>query len=316
MTIIKHLVISAGGHNGFRSYGAVRATAEFGVWKKDDLESIWASSSGAIVGVMVALGYDWEWLDDYLVKRPWDDVMGADERMLSLYTDGGVYGEEVVEETLCPLLEAKGFARTVTIAEFSEATQVDMYCIATNLNGPGGFEKIVFGPDTTPDCPVLTAVAASAAYPIMFKPVRYNRMCLIDGAVFSLYPMTECVESGAQPDTILGFKNDWGEICCPVPENANLLDFSGAMITRFWQGTCSTDHQTPPPDGVREVVCKCSFMTCDAMRAALTNQNERERLILEGEADAHQSMAKWKHSNAPSPPPKSTETIAETAQET
>lgn len=316
MTIVKHLVLSAGGHNGFRSYGAVRAAAQAGAWNNDNLESIWAASSGAIVGVMVALGYDWEWLDDYLVKRPWDDVMGADERMLGLYTDGGVYGEEVVEDTLGPLLEAKGFARTVTIAEFSKATQVDMHCLATNLNGPDGFEKIVFGPDTTPDCPILTAVAASAAYPIMFKPIRYNGMCLIDGAVFSLYPMTECIESGAQPDTILGFKNDWGTMSQRVPENANLLDFSGAMITRLWQGTCSTDHQTPPPDGVREIVCKCSFMTCDAMRSALTNQDERKRLISEGETDARAAMGQWEPAHAPPLPPKSTETIAETAQET
>ena len=314
MPAIKHLVLSAGGHNGFRTYGAVRETAKAGLWRPGHLESIWGTSSGSILGAMVALQYDWAWLDDYLIKRPWDSVMGADERMLSAYTDGGVYGTEVIEAMLGPLLEAKSLPRSVTMAGFTEATGVRLHCVSTNVNGPDGFEKVVFGPETTPECPLLTAVAASAAYPILFKPVRHGGMCLTDGAVLSLYPLTECIESGAGPDEILGFRHEWGKMCNTVPEDGNLFDFATALLTCSIQATCSPDHRSAPPEGVTDVTCKCSFMTYDAMRAAITDQQERERLVTEGAEDGRRAAEEWRRrgrSHEPPAPP--TERTSETA---
>ena len=313
MTTVKHLVLSAGGHNGFRTYGALRESARAGVWDRRDIESIWGTSSGAIIGAMLAMGYDWDWLDDYLIRRPWHKVMSADERLLSMYTEAGVYGTEVVRETLASLLEVKGYSPDITMSQFSSATGVQFHCVATNVNGPDGFEKVVFSANATPDVPLLIAIAASAAYPFLFKPVRYGDMCLMDGAVFSLYPLTEAIEGGCDPNSTLGFKHDWGELCVPVPPGANLLDFSGALVTRFWQRTCSNDHRAPPPEGVREVRCACTLMTCDAMRAAVEEETERGRLVEEGAADARRCVESWGKDSVVAPPRPPTQTISETA---
>ena len=313
MSSVEHLVLSAGGHNGFRTYGALREAARAGVWGRADLKSIWGTSSGAIIGAMLAMGYDWEWLDDYLIKRPWHKVMSADERVLSMYAEAGVYGAEVVRETLAPLLEAKGHSPDIKMAQFSSATGVGFHCVATNVNGPDGFEKVVFGGLETPDVPLLIAIAASAAYPFLFKPIRHGDMCLTDGAVFSLYPLTEAIDAGCDPERTLGFKHDWGELCMPVAPGANLLDFSGALVTRFWQRTCSNDHRAPPPDGVREVRCSCSLMTCDAMRAAISEEAERASLVAAGAADARKAMESWGKETKAAPPCPPRQTTSETS---
>ena len=303
MPTVKHLVLSAGAQNGFRTYGALRSLARRGIWDPSDIESVWGVSSGAIVGAMVILGYEWEWLDDFLMKRPWHDVLGADERVLDMYAKAGLYGQEVVDEVLGPLLEARGLSRTITLAAFAKATDVDFHCIATNMNGDTGFEKVVFDAALTPDCPLLTAVAGSAAYPMMFKPVRYDGKCLIDGGVHAVYPLTEALATGANPENTLGIRNHWGQQCTPISDSANLLDFSSALLSRFWQGTCSSDHLDEPPAGLREVACLCAPGSWRAIRDAIADEAERRRLVGLGEADAESARITWETTAAPPRPP-------------
>ena len=67
---IKHIVISGGGPTGFITYGAVRYLSKEKFWDLKNIETIYGSSIGALMGVVFSLGYDWEWLDDYFIKRP------------------------------------------------------------------------------------------------------------------------------------------------------------------------------------------------------------------------------------------------------
>ena len=71
---IKHLIIPGGGTTGMVAYGALKATHESGIWNIDNIESIYGTSAGAIVGLIIALKYDWKTIDDYLIKRPWQNI--------------------------------------------------------------------------------------------------------------------------------------------------------------------------------------------------------------------------------------------------
>ena len=44
------------------------------LWKLEDIETIYGTSVGSIIAVILALDYDWDTLDDYLIKRPWNNV--------------------------------------------------------------------------------------------------------------------------------------------------------------------------------------------------------------------------------------------------
>ena len=309
--MISHLVLSAGGVNGFRSYGAIRESEKLGLWKREGIETIHCCSSGAILAVMVSLGYEWNWLDDYLIRRPWDSVMAADERMWEAYSSGGIYGLEVIKSILSPLLEAKGHSKDITLTDFCSATGIRLCMIATEIDSPS-LSKVEITPETHGDWPLVTAVAGSAAFPLLFKPVRHQGACLLDGGVMSIYPMSECLETGCSPDTVLGFRLEWNQDPPPLAEGASLMQVASALLARTMKSVCSGDHRTPTA-GVREITCKGENMSIETLRAAMADSDQRARLIEEG-AEAARAAAPFMLP-LPSPPP-STETSEQTDGET
>lgn len=71
---IKHLVISGGGSALFSYFAILRESSLQGIWNIQDIETMFGTSAGAILGVLISLGYDWDTLQDYLIKRPWENV--------------------------------------------------------------------------------------------------------------------------------------------------------------------------------------------------------------------------------------------------
>ena len=55
---IKHLVLSGGGVSGFTFYGILRETHRIGLWKLENIETMYGTSIGAVLSVMLALGYE------------------------------------------------------------------------------------------------------------------------------------------------------------------------------------------------------------------------------------------------------------------
>ena len=311
MPTIEHLVLSAGGVNGFKLYGAARESAKLGMWDRSKIKTIHGSSAGAMIGTMLALGYDWDWLDDYLIRRPWDNLIAADERMLEAYSAGGVYGLEVMEGILSPLLEAKGHSKEITLREFCAATGVDMYVVVTELNTPL-LSKIVINKESHGDWPLITVVGASAAYPLLFKPVRRDGMCLVDGGLLSLYPMSECLEHGWDPNTVLGFRLAWPLEPEPVGESASLIDVASALFRRTLQSVCSKDHRNPSPDGVVEITSSAEDLSVSSLREATGDAAQRTKLVNDGVEAARQAFS---HLGRPPPMPPARETSEETGAE-
>ena len=105
---IKHLVFSGGGPAGLITYGAVKHLAKTGVWALHNIQSMYGCSIGAYIGICISLGYEWEWLDDYIIKRPWNKVISITaQTFLDAYDQKGLLGEKFLLESLKPLLEAK-----------------------------------------------------------------------------------------------------------------------------------------------------------------------------------------------------------------
>jgi len=75
---IRHIVCSGGGVTGFSFYGMLKACHSRNLWKFDDIETIYGTSVGSIFSVILALKYDWKTIDDYLIKRPWQNVFKFD----------------------------------------------------------------------------------------------------------------------------------------------------------------------------------------------------------------------------------------------
>lgn len=67
---IKHIVISGGGPVLIHVLGAIQHLEENNFIDLKSIKSIYGTSAGAIVGVLLCMGFDWETIRDYIIKRP------------------------------------------------------------------------------------------------------------------------------------------------------------------------------------------------------------------------------------------------------
>jgi NTE family protein len=73
--------------------------------------------------------------------------------------------------------------------------QNELYLAATDLDT---CERIVFGAEDWDDVPISTAVSASSALPMLYKPVKVKDRELIDGGLLSTTNLDIAVEAGAK----------------------------------------------------------------------------------------------------------------------
>ena len=126
--MIKHLVISGGGPTGFISYGALKMLSKKGFWDIKNIKNIYASSIGGFIAVCVALGYNWQDLDDYLIKRPWEKAFGGIKTdLLEVLYNKGLDGESIFSICMAPLLKGKDLQETITLKQFFDFNNINMY---------------------------------------------------------------------------------------------------------------------------------------------------------------------------------------------
>jgi NTE family protein len=86
----------------------------------------------------------------------------------------------------------------------------ELYLAATDLDT---CERIVFGANDWDDVPISTAVRASTALPMVYKPVRVKNRELVDGGIVSTTNLDIAVEAGAKfvvvVNPLVPFVNDF-----------------------------------------------------------------------------------------------------------
>lgn len=219
---VEHLVISGGGQTGFTFYGVLREAAKQGFWDIKNIKSMYGTSVGTFISVVLCLQYDWDTIDTYFINRPWNDVFKVDiYTILQAFEKRGVFGIDVMEKMLGPLLLGKDIPIGVTLKEFYDINGIDLYFFATELNT---FKLCKMSHHTHPDWRVIDAVYASSTLPIIFAPLIKGGECYVDGGVMCSYPMKACLDAGNAPETIFGIKKffDGTEL---VSETSSLFDY-------------------------------------------------------------------------------------------
>ena len=209
-TEIKHLVFSGGGPAGLLTYGAVKELAYANAWSLPNIQSIYGTSIGAYIGILISLGYDWTWLDDYIIKRPWEKVFTVTAQTFwDAYEQKGLLGEKIVLESLKPLLEAKDLPEQCTLQELYAFNQIDIHLYTTNINSKR-LSKVDLSHTTHPQLSVITALCMSMSYPLAFKPICIDDDCFIDGGLLNNFPLQDCLDqTGCAAEEVIAFKNTW-----------------------------------------------------------------------------------------------------------
>jgi predicted acylesterase/phospholipase RssA len=230
---IKHIVLSGGGTVGLCQYGALRETHRRGLWSIENIESIYGISVGCIVGLFISLNFDWEVLDDYLIKRPWQNVINFTmNSLIQSFDSRGILDNKVIIEILQPLFRAKNIDINCTMKELYEITNIDLHIFVTELNS---YKLIDICQSDYPDWKIVDAVYASCCLPLIFKPLLVDSLCYVDGGFVQNYPIHECISHGRKREEILGiYKNLSYMNTQNVNETSSLFDYISIAFNKIF----------------------------------------------------------------------------------
>ena len=204
---IKHIVLCGGGPVGIVSYGAIKELVCKNIINYNEIKSIYSTSIGCIVALIFLLKLEWNSIDDFIVKRPWTDLMNfSSVDYFNLIFTKGLCDEAFIITCLKPLFLASDVDINITLSEFYDLTKIHWHIFTSNLNK---FTKEDLNYITHPDLTVIQAINMSLSIPLLIKPPFYNNEYYLDGGIFSNNPVIDCyLYEKCSVDDIIALVND------------------------------------------------------------------------------------------------------------
>jgi NTE family protein len=190
-----NLVLAGGGVKGIALVGAIHTLEKAGY----TFRRIAGTSAGAVVGGLLAAGYDGDELSDVMHSIPYDkfrdegfiDRFGLPGKAISLLFEKGIYEGDFFCRWYDDMLGQKNirtFADLQLDGDFDMGQGYKLVALAANLTRG----KLLRFPwdlqhyDIEPDQQLVSeAVRASISLPVFYEPVRINGEYLVDGGILS-----------------------------------------------------------------------------------------------------------------------------------
>jgi len=286
---IKHLVISGGGPIMVLVLGAIQHLEQNNYVDMKNIESIYGTSAGAIVGVLICLKYDWETINDYIIKRPWQDVFPIKvQNIFDAYTKKGIFDIKTIEKCFKPLLDAKDIPMDINLENFYNLTKIELHLFSFEINE---YKVHDISYLTHPNLSLMLAIQMTCALPVLVTPVCIDDKCYIDGGMSCNYPLNFCITSGKIPDEILGFKNKYSDKKDNINLESTLLDF---LLSFLFKAVLSVNTDHSQPQIKNEVICDVQYLTFNVLRNALSDIETRRDLFKNGTETADNFLSRLK----------------------
>jgi predicted acylesterase/phospholipase RssA len=273
-----HLVISGGGQTILQALGVLQHLEINNKIQRENIKTIYGTSAGAMVGVLFAFNFDWETINDFMIKRPWHDVFPIKvQNIFDAYTNKGIFNEKVFEKILKPLLDAKDLSLDITLKEFYDYSKIEVHFFSFEIN-EFILEDISYL--THPDLKLLMVLQMTCGIPVLVSPICIEKKCYIDGGMISNYPLNFCIDKFPDVEEILGIKNKYDNVSKnEIDEKSNLLDFIMNFLFKIIYSFSTSNKQPKIPN---EVVYKASVMNINTLKQAIHSIDVRKELLESG----------------------------------
>ena len=291
-SIIKHLVIGGGGPNGLITYGALSHLSKLGFWEISNIESIYGCSIGSLIGIVISLGYPCEWIDDYLIKRPWDKLMKDSKIPISdIISRRGLITDNFIIEFMTPLLKAKELSCTITLKELYEYNHIDIHMFTVDVNSIR-LEKIDVSYKTHPDLILTTALAMTMALSIIFPPILMNTECYIDGGMINNFPLSDCINfTKCDLNEILSIRITYTNyVINTITESTSLIEMLYIIMQKMAYNISESENQ-PTIKNIVECNIEDAF-NIEVWLMSITSEQKRNDMLLHGYEFARLFLAK------------------------
>ena len=286
---IKHLIISGGGTMGFRYLSALETLSNKNFWNIKDIESIYSTSIGSLISVFLALNYDYDILNDYVINRPWyDSIKLQPKQLFESYYNKGLFDKKIIELVFSPLFKAKDLNLNITLEEFYIYSKIDLHIFSFDVNS---FSTVELSHSTHPNLELIDAVTMSSTLPGLFIPIIQDNCCFIDGGVLCNYPINECLRDHPNEDECLGVNVSYVQtenstMNSTINENSSLLDYIICISVNSMYYIRNSIKITPIKN---EVKWEINFnpLTLELIIDMLKCKNVREEWFKQGEIYAN-----------------------------
>jgi len=279
-TCIKHIVCSGGGTTGFIFYGLIKESNKQGLWNIENIDSLYGTSIGALIMMTLLLRYDWDVIDDFLIKRPWESVYQVNMySFLAIFSKKGIFSKTVIRDTVSPLLHGRGLSLDITMEEFFAYSGIELHIFTTEINS---FAAIDVCHKTHPEWKLVDALYASCALPVLFPPFTIDAGehtgCYFDGGILADFPYDACIRSGALQEEIFSINR-----YSPVNIVLNIESSFFNMIETIVYKYINLYSKSVEPKGTYYFIVENCGLSLQMILDVMSNRDERIRLIQEGE---------------------------------
>ena len=175
--MIKNLVLSAGGVNGYLFVGSLKYLIENNLL--NDLEHILGTSAGSLFGFIYLLGFTIDEIIELATKMSPDIILNiTGKNVLSFLEDYGIDDGEKFIKIIKIICKRKVDNSNITFQELYNKTKITFTVSALNLNQK---KLVYFSHINYPDLEIYKAIRMSTSIPIIFKPYIFKEQYFVDG---------------------------------------------------------------------------------------------------------------------------------------
>lgn len=281
---IKYLILSGGGQNFFNYIGIFKELFKKKIINIENIKSIYGTSSGSLIAVMLCLKYEWDIIEKYIIERPWDkDFSLTMDNFINLNKNMGLYSSDFFKTIFKSLLDGKDLSMDLTMKELYNYSNIEIHIYTVELNS---FKLIDISYKTHPDYKVLDAVRMSSSYPVFIIPLCDSENCYTDGGLILNYPINKCIEdnnlnSDEDKEKILGIKFNNISSVNRINDESSLIDYLRKIISKL-SSTIKNDNSDNEIIK-NEIVVDFQGISFETLLDSITNKNTRIKLLQEGE---------------------------------
>jgi predicted acylesterase/phospholipase RssA len=277
---IKHIILEGGGYMGLSALGALSELQKEKFYDISNIQSIYATSIGAFIGVMLCLKIDWDIMLDYIKDRPWHKIVTFTPNMiLETITKKGIFDISFFRESMRNLLLVADFTIDLTLEELYTHSNIELHICATKLNT---MELVEFTGKTHPTMKIIDAIYASSTLPFIFQPLWYENSYYLDGGLVNNYPLDLCIENGGNVDDILGIHYNIMIKDKVLGQDAHLLEYSWFLYKKLFRKLRKVNDIKL----INEIIIPCDVISINECKQLLRCASLREKYITHGKKAA------------------------------
>ena len=287
---IKHLVISGGGICGIYAYGCITELEKYKFINMDNIESIYATSMGAIITILLCLKYDIDTIENYIINRPWHELCkNSVYSFIDSYMNRGLYNQKFIESVLFPLFKGRNIDPNITMRDFYAIHGIDIHIFSVELNE---FKIIDMSYKNYGDWRVIDVVYTSCSIPLIFSPIIRENECYVDGGFLVNYPILECPHNS---NNVLGIhiKNVFNmKPTSKITVLSNIVDFMMSVFMRIFEMNTRVNKYHTPANTSHYEIKIYNVFSLDEVYDAFTKPEKRENILYMGKQYAKEWLDK------------------------